>query len=580
MERFRLTLLGVTFFVGFGIVLFRSAQLQLFPNKSLAKISEKQMNQNLEIVGRRGVVTDRNGRELSVSVNSRSIFVNPKLVKNKKLVIKTLARVLEISEKEATYKYEESSGKKFFWFARQLNKNQLNNLNSVQLSKLDGVGVIPEFRREYPNKSLASHVLGFVSIDGTGIEGVEKQFDDELMGMTQKTSLAKDALGRPLFSQVEQIQLEQNQGSRIELTLDSRIQHIAEKVLKDTVQHHKAEGGTVIVMNPFNGELLALANYPTFDPNSSKSFPVSMRRNRSITDPIEPGSVLKPFVVAKAIDDKVVSPETVLPTFGGFLKVKDKIIGESDAKHRFEKLSVKDVIRVSSNVGMVVLKDRMGFERVDEIYRQIGFGSKTGIELSGESRGIYKTPTKNQLVEQATLSFGQGLAVTPLQIASAYAVLANGGFRVQPHIVRKVSHSKQAEADQSFFESESVDLKERILQTSTIEKMKAILEKVVQEEGTGIAAHVEGFKVAGKTGTSQRVDYENGGYEAGAYWSLFSGYLPSDNPRFVITVMIDRPTENGFYGGQVAAPAFARIAREAIRSHGLVLESSIKPKTR
>ncbi len=580
MARIRLTLLGVFFFIGFSVVLFRSAQLQLFPNKSLESISERQTNQSLEIVGRRGVITDRNGRELSVSVNSGSIFVNPKLVKKKKEVIRTLAKITGQSEKEVAFKYQESEQKKFFWFARQLNKSQMLQLNNSKFSKLEGVGLIPEFRREFPNKTLASHILGFVSVDGVGIEGIERQFDDELVGVNQKMTLTRDALGRPLFSQIEQIQLEQNQGSKIQLTLDTRLQHFSEKVLKETVDHHRAEGGTVVVMNPFNGEILALANYPTYDPNEAKKFPISMRRNRALTDPIEPGSVLKPFVVAKALEDKIVNPDTVIPTFNGKIKVKDRVISESDTKHAHESLSVKDVVRLSSNVGMVVLKDKMGFDRIDRIYKDLGFGDKTGVELSGESRGIYRKPEPKQLVEQATLAFGQGLAITPIQIASAYSVFANGGFRVQPHLVRNISQMGNDEQVEDLFESQAVDLKSRILSDSTVNKMRAMLEKVVQEEGTGIAARVEGFTVAGKTGTSQKVDYTNGGYKSGAYWSLFSGFFPSQNPKFVIVVMVDEPKEKGYYGGVVAAPAFAKIAREAIRTHGLVDQNVLKPKAR
>ncbi len=581
MARIRLTLMGAFFFLGFAVVLFRAGRLQLLPNQNLEQISDRQINQQLELVGRRGVIADRNGRELSISVNSASIFVNPKLLKNKKEAIRVLARIMEMSEKEVNFKFQENANRKFFWFSRQLDKAQMARLKNSKFSKIEGIGLIPEFRREFPNKSLAAHVLGFVSVDGEGIEGVERQFNDELLGMNQKIKLTRDALGRPLFSHVEQIQLEQNQGSRIELTIDSRIQHFSEKVLKETVTYHGAQSGSVVVMDPFNGEILAMANYPTYDPNFPKQFPVSMRRNRLLTDPIEPGSVLKPFVVAKALEERVVNVDTVIPTFGGKIKVKDKTISESDAKHSFESMTVKDVVRLSSNVGMVVLKDKIGFNKVDKMYRDLGFSQKTGIELSGESKGLYKTPSDKQLVEQATLSFGQGISLTTLQIANAYSVFANGGHRVQPHIIKNIS-GPSIDGDginEHLFSSNPIELKGRVLSESTVEKMRSLLEKVVQEEGTGIAAKVEGFSVAGKTGTSQKVDFVNGGYKQGAYWSLFSGFVPSRNPRFVIVVMIDEPTNNGYYGGKVAAPAFAKIAREAIRTLG-IQRNSVSPLAR
>ncbi len=563
MARLRLTFLGFAFFVSFGVVLFRAMRLQLFPTQGIEQRAQRQMNTHVEIVGRRGAVTDRLGRELAVSTNSQSIFVNPKLLKNSKKVANRLGKILAVDPKEISNRIEKNSGRKFLWIERQLNKAQLKRLEKLGITDLEGVGLLPEYRREFPQGPLAAHVVGFVSVDGHGLEGIEKQFNEELSGLTQRLLVSRDALGRPVFSQKEQLRFEQNTGSRVELTLDSRLQYSAEQALEGAVRQNRAEGGSVIVMDPRNGEILALANFPTVDLNKVKDFPTQFRRNRAITDPIEPGSVIKPLVVARALEDKIVNSETVLKTWGGTLRVKGHLISESDSKHYFEKMTISEILRLSSNVGMVVLKDLMGFAKVDDTFKKVGIGSRTGIELSGESKGIYRPPTAAQLVEQATLSFGHGLAMTPLQIASVYSTLANGGFRVRPHVIKRLV---EGEVDGfTGFETPESDLREKVFSSETMRILGGLLTNVVEAEGTGGQARVEGFQVAGKTGTSQRVDYEKGGYESGAYISIFSGFFPAKSPRFVITVVIDKPSAGSYYGGKVAAPVFSQIARDAAR---------------
>ena len=569
MTKYRLISLGLFFFLGFGVVLFRAFQLQMLPADRVENLARRQLMHKVDIVGRRGVITDRNGRELAVSTNSLSIFANPKLIKKPIKAARVLASVLGVSEFSISQKIKDTGTRKFVWVARQLDAEQMSRLEKTDLKGIEGIGVLPEFRREFPQQILASHVLGFVSVDGQGLEGVEKQFNEILAGSKNTVTLTRDALGRPVFSHKEQIRLDLNQGSRLELTLDSRLQYSAEKALKEAIDFHQAESGSVIVMDPRNGEILALANYPTYDPNNAGENPIGFRRNRAITDPIEPGSVLKPFVVARAIEDHIVKPDTILPAGNGFIRVGNKVIGEADAKHRFSTISIVDLIRISSNVGTVVLKNRMGFPRIEDTYRKLGFGAVQGIELAGESKGIFNSPTENQLLEQATMSFGQGISLTPLQIATAYSTLANSGYRVKPHLVRRVVEAGGISSDvmTDGLGGEEFDPKkaERVFSESTTRQMRSLLEKVVEGEGTGIKARVEGFKVAGKTGTSQRVDYQHGGYERGSYWSSFSGFIPSDNPRYVITVLIDKPSRNGHFGGVVAAPVFAKIAQAAVR---------------
>jgi cell division protein FtsI (penicillin-binding protein 3) len=313
-------------------------------------------------------------------------------------------------------------------------------------------------------------------------------------------------------------------------------------------------------MDPHTGEILAMGSVPSFDSNDPSSFPMEARRNRVITDPFEPGSVLKPFVVARALEDKVVGMNSRIPTYGGKITVGRKVITEAEEKHRFESVSIVDLIRLSSNVGSVVLGQKLGWSKIEDTYRSLGFGAQTGIDLAGESRGIFNSPRANQLLEKATMTFGQGISLTMLQVAQAYAVIANGGVRVRPHILRAVHGPGDLDLNAPLSIAGT-----RVFTAQTTEKMKAILEKVVENEGTGILAKVDGFRVAGKTGTSQKVDYKLGGYEKGAYWSQFTGFIPSDKPKYVISVMIDSPRKKGYYGGVVAAPAFSKIAQAAIR---------------
>ncbi len=567
MIRWRLIFVGFLFFLGFGLVIFRAFNLQMMPHDKVEDLARRQLTQTIEIVGRRGAIKDRNGRELAISLNSQSLFANPKLIKNPDEMARKLAPILGQSREAIADKIKAASQRHFVWIARQLKPEVLARLEQLNLKKLPGVGLLPEFRREYPFGELAGQTVGFVSIDGQGLEGLEEALDSSLRGDRNTHRVHRDALGRPIFSHRDQINLDLSGGADIESSLDLRLQHVAEKAVVEAVGHHNADGGVAIVMDPYTGELLAMANAPTFNPNNSATSAPQVKRNRALSDPYEPGSVVKPFVVAKAIEDKIVKIDSVIKTHGGQIRVGRKTIGEAEASHRFEKLSIVDLIRVSSNVGMVVLKDLMGFDRINRVLRDLGFGSRSGIEVHGESRGIYNTPSSKQQLEQATISFGQGIAATPLQVATAFAALANGGFRVTPTLLKGKGVAER-------------DDQKRVFSLSTVSTMRLILEKVVQGEGTGTAARIEGLTVAGKTGTSQKVDFKNGGYEKEAYWSSFAGFLPSQNPRFVILVMIDHPRSNGYYGGVVAAPVFAKIAREAIRMTGSIDQKYEQKKAR
>lgn len=550
MIKLRLFFLLSVFMLLFGVILYRGVQLQLMPHGRIESFARRQGLQRIEMTGRRGTIFDREGKELAISVNSVSLFAHPNVVQKPKRVARVLGGLLGVSERSILIKLD--ANKKFVWLARQLTTAQMRKLEKIDLKALAGVGVLPEYRRIYPMGRVAAHALGFVSVDGQGLEGVERKFEESLVGEKNIVRVRKDALGRWLITQKDRMALDLVPGEKLELSLEANLQHHVEKALAETVAKHDALGGTAIVMDPYNGEILALANSPEYDPNRASDVAGSARRNRAVSDPIEPGSVMKAFVVARALEDGIVTPSTKISAGGGFIQIGRKRIGEAEASHRFESVSVSDLIRVSSNVATVNLAQKIGFNRVESTFRDVGFDKITGIEVPGESKGIFPQLKKTQLLEQATMSFGQGIAVTPLQIASAYAIFANGGYRVRPRILKSTGE-------------EVGEQSERIFSPKTVKQMRRILEAVVESEGTGKLAQIGAFKVAGKTGTSQKVDYVKGGYETGAYLASFAGFLPADNPRFVIYVMVDHPRKGGYYGSEVAAPLFAKIAREAVR---------------
>ena len=548
MTKIRIYFLLTLFGALSTLLVFRAFQLQIMPSRQVERLAKRQLQKTISIVGRRGNLLDRNGEDLAMSVNSLSIYINPHRILNPKLVSRKLEWVLGYSEGRILRKIKKSSKRKFAWIKRQLNSEQLRRLEQLKLKKLKGVGIIPEFRRVYPYGKTAGHLLGFVSVDGKGLEGVEASQEKLLTGASKKIVVKRDAKGRPIFNHLEQLKLEDTKGTDLQLTIDVRFQERLETLVEEAVELHEADSASVIVMNPYSGEILGMAIGPNFDPNNPGAFSATKRRNRIITDPIEPGSVVKPFVVARALDEKLVSISTQIPAGDGKIKIGSKIITESDKKHYFKSVSIKNLIRYSSNVATVNLQKKIGFDKVADTFKRVGLMNKTGIDLRGESKGIFTYPTKNQLLERATISYGHGIATTPLQVLSAYAIFANGGYRVTPHVLKSESHPSISEA-------------RRIFSARTIEQMKEILGSVVESGGTGEKAQVEGYGVAGKTGTALKSRSDGRGYMNGAYVASFAGYFPLKSPEFVAYVVVDNPKKNGKYASSVAAPLFKKVAQ-------------------
>lgn len=546
MIKIRVYFLSSLFAVASMLLVYRAFQLQIIPSRNVEKLAQRQLHKTISIVGRRGNLRDRNGQDLAVSTNSLSIYINPHRVKDAGYLSKKLGWVLGVSPHHIRGQLKKFRKRKFAWLQRQLDSKQLARLQSLDLKTLEGVGVLPEFRRVYPYGNAGSHLLGFVSIDGKGLAGVEAAYESRLTGESKKVIVQRDAKGRPIFSHLEQLRLEDTKGEDLQLTIDVNFQSRIESLLSRSVKFHEADSALAIVMEAKSGEILALALSPGYDPNNPGRSSAGQRRNRVTSDPVEPGSVVKSFLVARALEDGLVSPSSEISAGGGKIKIGRKTITESDSNHVFDKLSVTDLIRFSSNVATVNLQKLMGFSRVEDTFRKVGLFEKTGIEIYGESRGIYRAPTQKQKLEQATISYGHGIAVTPMQILKSYSVFANNGFLVQPRIFKSQNESSKQESM-------------RIFSQKTVSQMKQILKGVVEKGGTGEPAKIAGYDAAGKTGTALKTKTDGRGYVAGAYLSSFVGFFPADQAEIVVYVMVDNPRVNGKYASKVAAPLFADI---------------------
>lgn len=557
MKYLRQRVLFGFFVAGFAVVLIRALQLQLFPGTRLNALMARNLSRDISLVGRRGTIRDRRDAELAVSVDSLSIFVDPKLFPKKRSreLMNRIAKVTGLGVEQINQKIRANQKRRFVWLRRQLDTTSVKLWTELKLASVPGLGALPEFRRVYPFDSLAAQILGFVSVDGRGLEASERGFDAELGGERLRVRVPTDAKGRPVFKQEEQVQFREMAGKDVVLSIDHNIQFSAERALQRGIDKHKAHAGTVVVMDPFSGELLAMASLPNFDPNAVANSEVSQRRNRIVSDWFEPGSVVKPLAVLEGLNRGLFAPKTRVSGGGGSIRVGRKLITEADATHNFDSLSVHDVIKFSSNVGMVSLVQRFGFDFVQTAFTKLSFGKRTGIDLPGESAGLFRIPKPKQLLEKATIAYGHGVAVTPLQLATAYAVIANGGYSVKPTILKdeKAQPGVMLGSPKALFSKQS------------IAQVRSMLSAVVNDKGTGTTAALETVEVAGKTGTAWKVDATAGGYKHRAYIASFVGYFPANEPRYVIAVSVDEPTENGYYGGNVAGPIFKEVAFEIMR---------------
>ena len=552
---------GGLFAVLFVLVAARALDLAVLRGPALARLAAMQHHQRIELLPHRGPIVDRSGEPLALSVDVPSIYVRPRELAAHASAsdgrLASLAAALHMPVRALRAKLQ--SRQPFVWLKRQALPREARAIGRLGVP---GVYAVTEGRRFYPHGSLAAHVLGFVGVDSQGLEGLEQRFDRVIRGEPQYLEFDRDARGREMFT--GGVQAAPDHGGRLELTLDAGIQEATERELHNGVAAARAVGGAAVVLDPATGEVLALANVPTYNPNEPGDWTDKRWRdrvrNRAITDPYEPGSTFKAILAAAAIEERVVTPGELFFCERGRFQTAGRAIHDT---HPYGWLSFAEVIQYSSNIGATKVGERLGRERFHRYLRAFGFGDRTGIELPGETPGIVRPVQRWTHVDLATLSFGQGVSVTPVQMAAAFAAIANGGTLLRPFVVKRVV----APNGEVVLENEPTAVR-RVVSTRSARTTTELLRRVVEEEGgTGTKARLEDFPVAGKTGTAQKVDPSTGVYSSKRIGS-FVGFVPADEPRAVILVLIDEPATSS-YGGVVAAPVFPAIAAAVLKRLGV-----------
>ncbi|HVL63678.1 MAG TPA: penicillin-binding protein 2 [Actinomycetota bacterium] len=502
----------------------------------------------------RGSILDRNGEALAQSVDLQTVYAEPTEVEDPAGTAAELAPLLDVPPKELARRLRGGfPGDRFEYLARQVDPKTARRVAELGLA---GVHLMKEPKRIYPNARLASHLLGFVNVDGDALGGIELQYDDILKGSPGRMILEQDPSGRHSLPQADFEYRRALPGRSLYLTIDKDLQYFTEHALRDAVARYSAEAGSAIVLDPSTGEILAMANLPDFDPNTFNRFEDAERRNRAVTDLYEPGSAFKIVTAAAVLEEGVATPRRTL-TVPDALQVADRVIHDSHA-HPVEEMSVARVIAESSNVGTVKLGIELGAERIDSWVRRFGFGRKSGLDFPGEAAGIVLDLENWSGSTIGTVPLGQGIAVTPLQMAAAYAAIANGGSWVEPKILYS-SVTAQGEVTPA-----SPAGRRRVVSPRTARRVRKMLVGVV-EEGTGVEARIPGYVVAGKTGTAQK-PLPTGGY-GDSHIASFAGMVPAHDPQLVVLVVLDEPTP--IWGGSTAAPTFRTIAEFALRHLGV-----------
>jgi cell division protein FtsI (penicillin-binding protein 3) len=536
----RIRLLLGLFALVFAGTLGRAIWLQGVQASTLERIAARQHEQTTEIPAGRGTIYDRTGEPLAIGEQATTVYADPRLVKNPKRVALAAAKAFGL-DAEALYPLLADQTRHFVYVKRKADPAKAAELERLHLA---GVGYYPEELRYYPQRGVAAHVLGFAGVDNDGLEGLERSLDKQLIGKPGSQTTVTDPVGR-IIDVISR--KPERAGHDVFLTIDHRIQANAESVLRETVKRWGAKAGNAIVLDPRTGAVLAMAVAPGYDANRFAAASPDRRRNRSVTDVYEPGSTFKVVTVAAALSEKIVTPKTEF-TLASSIRVADRIIHEHEPRAT-ERMTVAQILSRSSNIGTITLALELGRSRLQTWIDRFGFGNQTGVDAPGESRGLLPGYWSGSTI--GNVPIGQGIGVTPIQMAAAYAAIANGGVRRTPYLVERVG-SKWRRRDPG----------KRVISETVSAQMMAMLRDVVSAEGgTGALAAVPGYTVAGKTGTAAKP--EPGGYSSSRYVASFVGVVPAKSPRLVVLVSIDEP-HGAIWGGVVAAPAFSEIARNSL----------------
>ncbi len=547
--RLRIVIIGSFFGLLFLSVAGRAFYLQILKHEEMIKRADKQHQRIVPLTPARGAIMDRNGTPLAVSVEMDSCYAEPRHIQDIHGTATVLAPFLGTTRHELQRKL--ASSKSFVWLARRLTPEHSSRIKNL---KLRGIGFSPETKRYYPNSEVAAHVIGFTGLDPNGLEGIELKYDSVILGNTGYLVTERDALGRDIAPR-DAVVKKSEPGKSIILTLDKNIQYIAERELAKAVIESQAKGGMALVMESSSGKILGMANYPTFNPNAYSQYTQAQLRNRVVADSFEPGSTFKVFLIAAALEERIVKPSDVFNCENGSYKIADRTIHDT---HSYSSLSVSDILKYSSNIGAAKIGFRLGDNQLFRYLRSFGFGDRSGIDLPGESPGSLRDNRRWFGVDLANISFGQGVSTSALQLAAAFSAVANGGTLMKPYIVERILDESGQEVQR--FEPQAV---RRVISEDTARKVTKMMEGVTTNGGTGLNAAVDGFRVAGKTGTAQKADPVTRGYSATKRTASFVGFIPADKPRLTILVVIDEPKTSP-YGGVVAAPAFKGIALNSL----------------
>jgi cell division protein FtsI/penicillin-binding protein 2 len=537
----RVGLLFAVFLAMLAFAGLRAGYLLAFKGGDLKLRAATQQVENVTVIARRGTITDRNGAELAVSEDASTVFATPFLIKDPVGTARKIAPLIDRPENEVMETLADRN-KGFAYLARKIKASQGRK---VQRLKIEGIGVLDDARRYYPAKERAAQVIGSVGVDNVGLSGVEQQLDEHLRGADGEQRIVKDARGTPVS--LDELK-DGHSGKDLRLTIDLSLQDRAEQVLSGVGRTYQPKGATAIVMDPHNGHLLAMANWPRVDANRVEEAPPWARLNRAVGFTYEPGSTFKSFTVAGALASGLVRPETAFRV-GPQLQVADRIIKEAHGTGGI--FTVSDILARSSNVGAVRIGQRLGVRRFDRWVHRFGFGRLTDLPLPGESPGIVPRAKDYSGSSIGNLPIGQGLAVTPVQMVAAYAAIANGGVLVKPRLV---------------MDDEPPET-QRVLPANVAARVRRMLEGVLGPTGTAPEAAVEGYEVAGKTGTAEKA--EDGEYSKDKFVASFVGFAPAENPKLLVAVIVDEPGGGIYSGGEVAAPAFEKIASFALPYLGI-----------
>ncbi|VEN75280.1 Cell division protein FtsI [Candidatus Desulfarcum epimagneticum] len=544
--RFRAALVGVFLGMALAAIGVRAFYLQVLISRDLSVKAESEYKKSVVSRGERGVIYDRNLRELAVSVRVSSVAAYPEKIQDRKAASRLLARTLDVDRDEAMGKL--ASKRRFVWIKRKASPRETEALKALNIF---GIDFLTEFDRYYPDRSFASQAVGFSGLDGNGLEGIEFYYNRYLKGGAARLTVYRDALGRGIE---DAPRASDHRGKDVVLTIDKKIQFISESALREAVERFSAKSGMVVVMAPETGEILAIVNYPGFDPNSFASFGRERWRNRCVTDQFEPGSTMKIFTVAAALESGKSSPDTLVFCHNGRYRVGKSFV--HDIKPRAW-LSLSQVIKYSSNIGAVKISEIIGPGALSRTLKDFGFGEKTGVDFPGESPGMISPHRTWTRIDAGAIAFGQGISVSAIQMAAAVSAIGNGGDLMRPRVVKGIM-----DPDGRYVRRFRPERVRRAVSPKTAAAIRKMMARVTAPGGTGVRASLGRRAVCGKTGTAQKPD-ETGGYSDDRHIASFVGFAPASNPAIAVVVIIDEP-RGEHYGGVVAAPVFRKIAGQTL----------------